>query len=485
MHGKRGTRRCSLRALLSAHEPDGGRRGRYPYSERRRRLDASARRHLQTRKDRFDRRWSPSIQDRPMARSTACGDAALGSLTVAPGEFNHGETRNLALRSVDTEFAVLIVQDAFPRRARWLDALVEPARRRPVLGRNLGAPAGARRRQPDYRALLSHWIGARVPHGRPVRSRPAIRRLDPGAATSACAFDNVCSCIRDVGRGAPTRFLRARFAEDIEWARDVLARGLSPRVRARRLSFAFARASAVSYELRRTYVAHQRLQRSFGLATIPSVSALMRAIGSSLPFTSAGGREPRHARARWRAPSGSAVALPLGQYLGNASVREGRSCCGSAASDAHPAIVHGFPPAAVAADRDLQARPGGHPRDRSGGVVFVLTREADPNRPDGDVRRETQKAVSPLTVNEQHVSVSARPSRTPTANPTVLRAGGVCRLGDSRRHRPRPAPDLPLHRSRRVLSGQSVPVVMTLHDYWLLCHRGQLFDLDGSGATGR
>src|SRR6476661_3158719 len=42
-------------------------------------------------------------------------------LAVAPGEFNHGETRNMALRSVDTDFAVLIVQDAVPESARWLD----------------------------------------------------------------------------------------------------------------------------------------------------------------------------------------------------------------------------------------------------------------------------------------------------------------------------------------------------------------------------
>ena len=47
-------------------------------------------------------------------------------LTVASGEFNHGGTRNLALKSVETEFAVLTVQDALPASRTWLDALVCP-----------------------------------------------------------------------------------------------------------------------------------------------------------------------------------------------------------------------------------------------------------------------------------------------------------------------------------------------------------------------
>ena len=29
-----------------------------------------------------------------------------------------------------------------------------------------------------------------------------------------------------------------------------------------------------------------------------------------------------------------------------------------------------------------------------------------------------------------------------------------------------------------ALAARNVPVAMTLNDYWLLCHRGQLFDLD-------
>src|SRR4029453_55449 len=31
---------------------------------------------------------------------------------------------------------------------------------------------------------------------------------------------------------------------------------------------------------------------------------------------------------------------------------------------------------------------------------------------------------------------------------------------------------------------RSVPVVMTLNDYWLICHRGQLVDLNGRRCSG-
>src|SRR5437762_6881082 len=46
-------------------------------------------------------------------------------LSVLPGAFNHGETRNQALTHARGEFAVLLVQDAVPASTGWLSALVE------------------------------------------------------------------------------------------------------------------------------------------------------------------------------------------------------------------------------------------------------------------------------------------------------------------------------------------------------------------------
>ena len=36
----------------------------------------------------------------------------------------------------------------------------------------------------------------------------------------------------------------------------------------------------------------------------------------------------------------------------------------------------------------------------------------------------------------------------------------------------------------KLLSDLRIPVVMTAHDYWMMCHRGQLFDLDGRRCAG-
>ena len=245
-------------------------------------------------------------------------------LTVAPGEFNHGETRNMALRSVDTDFAVLIVQDAVPESARWLDALVSPLVADPSLA---GTWARQEPREEASRITvyaLSQWIGASgAPRTVGPLSPAEFAALTPAQRHLACAFDNVCSCIRmSAWRAHP--FPRASFAEDIEWGMDVLRAGY-------RLAFvpeAVVRHSherPVSYELRRTYAAHQRLRALFGLSTIPSVSALMRAIGSSLPLyvRLAAGERSQRTRAVARAV-GLGVAWPLGQYLGNKAVRDGR-----------------------------------------------------------------------------------------------------------------------------------------------------------------
>src|SRR5262245_30352597 len=79
-------------------------------------------------------------------------------LSGSAGAFNHGDTRNEALRHVRGEFAVLLVQDAVPASRRWLSTLVEPLQRDSSI-------AGTFARQiPDPRAsrvtahYLSHWI---------------------------------------------------------------------------------------------------------------------------------------------------------------------------------------------------------------------------------------------------------------------------------------------------------------------------------------
>jgi glycosyltransferase involved in cell wall biosynthesis len=245
-------------------------------------------------------------------------------LTVPRAEFNHGETRNAALAAADADFAVLMVQDALPASRAWLASLLQPlledatiagsyARQRPW--------SNASRITAHY---LSNWAAtSNEPRVVGPLTCEQFEALTPVDRHLTCVFDNVCSCIRmSVWRAHP--FRRTRIAEDLEWALEVLQSG-------HRLAFVpdavvwHSHERSVSYELRRTYVCHQRLQTLFGLSTVPTLGALGRAIASTLPLhlrLAAGERENR-ASALARA-AGLAVALPLGQYLGARSAREGR-----------------------------------------------------------------------------------------------------------------------------------------------------------------
>jgi GT2 family glycosyltransferase len=177
------------------------------------------------------------------------------------------------------------------------------------------------------RAYLSRYAGgSAAPRLQAIPSREAFTALPPWEQLDRCTFDNVCSCIRrSVWARHP--FARVPIAEDLEWARDVMLAGerlaYVPEARVRHLHDRPA-----GYELRRTYLVHQRLRLLFGLRTVPSAAHLARAIASSLarhaqwlmadrsPWTKKAAELPRAAAL--------AFALPLGQYLGAKSADEGR-----------------------------------------------------------------------------------------------------------------------------------------------------------------
>jgi rhamnosyltransferase len=244
-------------------------------------------------------------------------------LSVAPDAFNHGDTRNYGLSRASGEFAVLLVQDAVPATDTWLAELIAPFADPSIAG-TYG------RQQPRQHAsrltahYLSTWAAARSePRICGPLDRELFNRMTPAQRHEACAFDNVCSCVRlSVWRRFP--FRRTPIAEDLHWAAEVLLAGHR---------IAYAPAAVVShshdrpvrYELQRTYLVHQQLQQIFGLSTIPGASSLVRSIASTLPVhLRIAATEPRaRARAMLRGAA-LAAALPLAQYLGARSAREGR-----------------------------------------------------------------------------------------------------------------------------------------------------------------
>jgi rhamnosyltransferase len=239
--------------------------------------------------------------------------------------FNHGETRNQGLALATGELAVLLVQDAVPISAGWLQALIEP-----LLADSTVAGSFARQLPaPGASCLtsyhLSRWVAAQpTPRHVGPFTRDDYSRMTPRERHAVCAFDNVCACVRlSVWRAHP--FRRTPIAEDLEWGRDVLLAG-------HKLAYApdaavwHSHERPVAYELQRTYLVHQRLQALFGLETIPTVSALLRAVATTIPthVQLAAAEEHGRLRALLRAAA-LGVVWPLGQYLGARSSRDGRT----------------------------------------------------------------------------------------------------------------------------------------------------------------
>ncbi|MEN3336593.1 MAG: hypothetical protein V7647_269 [Acidobacteriota bacterium] len=145
-------------------------------------------------------------------------------------------------------------------------------------------------------------------------------------------------------------------------------------------------------------------------------------------------------------------------------------------------VVHGVPPAATGGTevyvRDLALALA---RLRSTEVA-MLTRHADPQRPEMSVRRYAIGPVRVYSINNTFQACQGfaesyeNPRLLPVAAalldefaPDVVHVQHLTCLST---HLPREA-------ARR-----GIPVALTANDYWLVCHRGQLFDLDGERCDG-
>jgi rhamnosyltransferase len=238
-------------------------------------------------------------------------------ITIAADQFDHGLTRNLAIRQSRGAHVVLLVQDAEPASDTWLTQLVAP-----LLEDTSVAGAFARQApRPEASAITRHyharWVAAATTARSVAIEARRFEGLEPMAQFEHCAFDNVCSCIRrTVWEKHP--FRSTPMAEDIEWAREVLLSG-------HRLVFAsqalviHSHDRSARYELARTYILHRRLYELFRLRTVPSLRSLVGAIGSSiaLHWRCWRGRTLRDSPLDTASRAMAlAVVWPLGQYLG-------------------------------------------------------------------------------------------------------------------------------------------------------------------------
>lgn len=238
-------------------------------------------------------------------------------IQVPPKDFDHGLTRNLAIKACDSELVVLLVQDAVPASATWLRELTAPFSGEPSLAgtfaRQLPRPDASRL----TRWSLSRWVAAQ-PEPRISRFRDTdLDGMQPMQRYLACVFDNVCSCVRRAV-WAEIPFRSTTIAEDVEWGRDVLLAGHSLAY-VPQAAVIHSHERSLRYELGRTYLVHRRLYELFGLRTIPGPGHLLRSMLATLADHRrclAAGDGPRPGPAEMARTMALALVWPLGQYLG-------------------------------------------------------------------------------------------------------------------------------------------------------------------------
>ena len=238
-------------------------------------------------------------------------------VTIAPEEFNHGATRNLAVEHATGELVVMLVQDAVPRSNNWLAELTAPFASDPRIAGTFCRQVPRADASAITKLYLNRWFAAgeqarrvAIEHGATLDGLDAIERLD------RCTFDNVCSCIRRSVWQAH-RFARTPIAEDLEWANAVLRAGYAIEYVPQAV-VSHSHDRSARYEFARTYTLHRRLFELFGVQTIPTLGALVRAVVGAAHLHVACVRRaspPEPMRSLGRALA-LAVAWPTGQYLG-------------------------------------------------------------------------------------------------------------------------------------------------------------------------
>lgn len=144
-------------------------------------------------------------------------------------------------------------------------------------------------------------------------------------------------------------------------------------------------------------------------------------------------------------------------------------------------VVHGFPPLA-AGGTEIYAHDLARALRRRGDEVSVLTRTANPAAAEYALTRDIVSGVPVVRVNNTFLHASSfEDTYRNAAVDSVARA-----VIDEFR------PDVVhVHHLTCLSTGivgecarRGIATVVTLHDYWLLCHRGQLLDVDLAPCEG-
>ncbi len=145
-------------------------------------------------------------------------------------------------------------------------------------------------------------------------------------------------------------------------------------------------------------------------------------------------------------------------------------------------VVHGCPPAAQGGSEIHAWDLARELSERHGDSVQVLTREQDPARDEHVVRREERDGIGIAWINNTFHSLRTFTDTYDDERITAVAAGVIDEFGPDIAH---------VHHLTCLSTGivgalrsRGIPCVLTLHDYWLLCHRGQLLDISLEPCPG-
>ena len=144
-------------------------------------------------------------------------------------------------------------------------------------------------------------------------------------------------------------------------------------------------------------------------------------------------------------------------------------------------VAHGFPPDSTGGT-EVHAAGLARILWRRGHDIAVLAREARPDLPEYHIRRDKVGEVPVIRVNNTFRETS---SFEETYRNGAIDAIARVLLDDG------PPDVVHVHHLTCLSTGivdecaaRGIPVIVTLHDYWLACHRGQLLDLDLERCDG-
>ncbi len=204
-----------------------------------------------------------------------CRARAVRLIQIAPEDFGHGRTRNLAVSNARGEFVAVITHDALPATPQWLAHLVAAVEQDPTV-------AGAFGRHLPYPEADPYTARDLALHFEGFNTRPAVQRMDDpqryaqdvGYRQFLHFFSDNNACLRrSVWEQIP--YPDVNFAEDQIWAKRIIEAGFAK---------AYAHDAAVfhshSYSViesgRRAFDESAAFDTLFGYNMCPTAGAAMR-----------------------------------------------------------------------------------------------------------------------------------------------------------------------------------------------------------------